>query len=335
MPKKHSRKPAAKKRSSRSPQPATEPMLRQLARMLETGESSEVVTIDDLKPLMTSLKSPQASDRFSDVKADAKAEAQQIAFDAMEAENGAKARKLAKRALALDADCVDALVVLAEMEAKTPDEQLAGLQAAVAAGERSLGASFIRQNRGHFWLILETRPYMRAMAQLAEAQRGHGDFADAVKIYEKVLELNPNDNQGVRDPLLYLYLERGDLKGAQRLLRQFKEDGSASFEWARVLERFLAGDRTGASMALKRARRTNPHVELFLTLRESAKESPEIYSSGSKEEAVLIMNWLCGALVVQQEACSWVLDQLAADGLPPAPSARALKRVRVVGKIVQ
>lgn len=335
MPKKHSRKPAAKKRSSRSPQAATEPMLRQPARMLETGESSEVVTIDDLKALMTSLTSPQASDRFSDAEADAKAEAQQIAFDAMEAESGAKARKLARRALALDADCVDALVVLAEMEAKTPDEQIAGLQAAVAAGERSLGASFFRQNRGYFWVMMETRPYMRAMAQLAEALRGHGDFAHAIKIYEKMLELNPNDNQGVRDPLLYQYLEADDLKSAQRLLREYKEDGSTSFEWARVVERFLAGDRESARTALKRARKATRHVELFLTLRESAKEPPEMYSRGSKEEAVLIMNWLCGALLVQQEACSWVLDQLAADGLPPAPSARALKRMRVVGKKVQ
>lgn len=271
--------------------------------MLDAGDSDEPITQGDLNALMTSLGGPSAFDRLSDKEADAKHEAQQIAFDAMEAANEAEARKLAKRALRLDSDCVDALVLITELEARSPRELIEGLQKAVVAGERSLGEKFIRENNGHFWLLLETRPYMRALAQLAEELRKQGISLDAIKAYEKMLELNPNDNQGVRDPLLGLYLETGDLKGAGRLLKKYKEDRSAVFEWARVFERFLAGDHAGAGKALKTARKANPHVELFLCQkRPLPKEPPEMYSLGSEEEAVLVLNFLSGVLVAQKEA---------------------------------
>ena len=331
MPKKPSGKSAAVA-AAPTPRMGTEKAMRGLQHLLE---GKDFASIEDINAFLASPAGRGQMKSAGREALTAKEQAQEFAWNAMETESGAKARKLARRALALDADCVDALVMLAELEAKTPDERIAGLQAAVAAGERSLGAGFFRQNRGHFWLLMETRPYMRAMARLAEAMRGHAMFADAIRIFETMLELNPNDNQGVRDPLLYLYLETDNLRSAQKLLKEYN-DGSASFKWARVLERFLSGDHEGASKALKQARKANRHIELFLTLRESAsKEAPEMYSPGSKEEAVLVLNGLCGALLAQQEACSWILDQLAADGLRPAPSRNALKRMKVVGKKVQ
>ena len=136
-----------------------------------------------------------------------------------------------------------------------------------------------------------------------------------------MLELNPNDNQGVRDPLLGLYLETGDLRGARELLDKFKEDASANFAWARVLERFLAGKRDEARAALKKARRTNRHVELYLAVRKTLpKHPPEMYSPGSEEEAALCVGYLSGAWAAHKEAVFWLLDQLAADGLLRIPS---------------
>ena len=162
---------------------------------------------------------------------------------------------------------------------------------------------------------------MRAMELLAGLLRGEGISLDAIKVYERMLELNPNDNQGVRDPLLGLYLETGDLKGARELLEQFKEDASANFAWGRVLEKFLAGKSDEASAALKKARRTNRYVELYLTARKSLpKHPPEMYSPGSEEEAALCVGYLSRAWAVHKEALFWLLDQLAVDGLLPVPS---------------
>lgn len=308
MPNKSSQKPSVKNKAD-SPKPTEiESMMRQLAELV-AGEDG-VVTRDDINALLASLTGPSASDGLSEAAADAKDEAQQIAFDAMEAESDAQARKLAKRALRLDPDCVDALVVMTELDARTPREIIEGLQKAVTAGQRSLGEKFIRENKGHFWLLIETRPYMRAMAQLAELLRMEGISLDAIKIYERMLDLNPNDNQGVRDPLLGLYLETGDLKGAGSLLKKYKDDGSANFQWALVMERFLAGDRDGASAALKKARKANRHIEPYLIgQKRLPKELPEMYSPGSEEEAVLCMTYLRRAWAAHREASDWIRNQ--------------------------
>ena len=43
-----------------------------------------------------------------------------------------------------------------------------------------------------------TRPYMRAVHALGLAHREAGDEAAARDCFDKLLEMNPNDNQGVR-----------------------------------------------------------------------------------------------------------------------------------------
>jgi len=231
----------------------------------------------------------------------------------MEAETPAKARKLARRALEKDPDCVDALVLLADIDCRREHEYIAALQNAVAAGERSLGARFFKENKGHFWGIIETRPYMRARLQLAQLLGDEGREQEAIGHYRALLELNPNDNQGVRDVLLGCYLAVGDLDGAQRLLRQYKNDISAVFAWGRTLHRFLAGDLQGARRELEAARKCNRLVELYLTgQRKLPKSMPEMYALGSDEEAIISADLLAKAWAKHEEALHWLTEQVTA-----------------------
>lgn len=328
---KKTRQPTAKGKSSPPSAAEIESALRKFQELL--GKAGDIPR-SDLEALLTSLSGPLAHSDLSDEEADAKHQAQELAFDAMEAESAAQTRRLAKRALKLDPDCVDALVIMTDLDARTPREMIEGLQKAVAAGERSLGEKYFRENKGYFWGLLDTRPYMRAMAQLANLLRGQGMALDALSIYERMLELNPSDNQGVRDPLLGLFLQIGDLKRASSLLKKYKMDGSATFAWARVLDRFLAGDRGAAAAALKKARAVNRFVELYLTgQRKLPRYEPEMYSPGSDEEAVLCLETLSGAWAAHKEAVLWVFDQLVADGLQIVPSERQLKARPVQGPV--
>src|SRR5437588_3008456 len=74
--------------------------------------------------------------------------------------------QLAQEALALCPDCADAYVLLAE-QAGSRKEALTLFEQGVAAGERALGPEAFQEAAGHFWGLLETRPYMRARFGLA------------------------------------------------------------------------------------------------------------------------------------------------------------------------
>ncbi|MBL8744803.1 MAG: hypothetical protein JNK58_00445 [Phycisphaerae bacterium] len=64
---------------------------------------------------------------------------------------------------------MDALTMLAEIECERTGEYVDEMRKAVDAGRRVLGAKFFKAYAGAFWGLIETRPLMRAMAQLAFA----------------------------------------------------------------------------------------------------------------------------------------------------------------------
>lgn len=302
------KKPAPPKSSRFS----TESVLRDVHRAIE---GKNFGSIEELNAYLASLAGPGLKQSMRDAAPPTpKEEAQELAFQALETESAEQAWKLVNRALAKDPDCVDALVVLTDLEADSPKKAIEGLQKAVAAGERSLGARFFKENEGHFWGILETRPYMRARQQLADLLRGVGCLQDAISHYAAMLVLNPNNNQGVRYPLLGAYLTIGDLVSARALLKEFEGDAMATFAWGEALERALSGDYEGASAALKIARRRNRFIELYLMgARELPRFLPESYALGSDEEAVICLENLGGAWAEHPESARWLVDRLLAD----------------------
>jgi tetratricopeptide (TPR) repeat protein len=170
---------------------------------------------------------------------------------------------------------------------------------------------------------------MRALAQLAGLLRGVGLNLEAIKHYEDMLALNPNDNQGVRDPLLGLYLGTGNLEGARKLLKKYERDSSANFAWARVLERFLSGDLAGAAAALKTARKANRFVELYLSGQKGIpKQMPDMYSPGSDEEAILVLDNMSFAWAEHKEAVLWLMQQLMNGKVQKTTAVKTKKRLQ-------
>lgn len=93
--------------------------------------------------------------------------AQDLIYEAFETESSRKRVQLAKKALKVSPDCADAYVLLAEEDAGSLEEARELCQKGVEAGERALGRETFEEEAGHFWGILETRPYMRARQGLA------------------------------------------------------------------------------------------------------------------------------------------------------------------------
>lgn len=175
-----------------------------------------------------------------------------------------------------------------------------------------MGEAFFAENVGHFWGMIETRPYMRARQGLADCLWAMGQKQDSIAHSEALLDLNPSDNQGIRDVLLSRYLALEHDVGAERLFRQYRDDWSAAFLWSRVLFDLRQGDQVAAKADLKTAMKCNCHVANFFTgKRNLPAELPATYSPGNQDEAVLYMANFAEAWLASSDAMEWLIGRLA------------------------
>lgn len=213
--------------------------------------------------------------------------AQELIYQAYEESSAKRRTELARQALEISPDCADAYSLLAETE-RSPDKALALFEQGMAAGERAIGAEGFRKMEGNFWLATETRPYMRASADVAELAWALGQRPRAIEIYARMLRLNPNDNQGVRYRLVCCYLEEGDDKATIKLLKKYKDDAAATWAYSRALVIFrVRGPGPDADKAFAIAYKHNPHVPAYLLgTKHMPRELPDYVGFGDTNEAV-------------------------------------------------
>ncbi|MDA8168308.1 MAG: hypothetical protein M0Z59_01245 [Nitrospiraceae bacterium] len=245
---------------------------------------------------------------FGSGKGRAVDEAQDIMYDAWDAPTREGAIALARKALEISSDCADAYVLLAQETAKSLTKEIDLYRKGVEAGERALGKKAFTADVGHFWGILETRPYMRARAGLAQCLWDAGQREEAVEHYRDMLRLNPNDNQGLRAMLMPRLIELGRDEEAEELFAHYSDDGSAFWMYSRVLLDFRKhGEAPASRKSLKAALKENKHVPAYLLGRRRMPSSlPPHYSFGSEEEAVIYVNDNKAAWKVTPGALEWL-----------------------------
>jgi tetratricopeptide (TPR) repeat protein len=214
--------------------------------------------------------------------------AQDIMYDAWEAENRRERIKMAKEALSISPDCADAYVLLAE-EAASLEEAKEFYQKGVEAGERALGKETFKKNTGHFWGIIKTRPYMRAREGLIQTLWALGECDEAIKHCQEMLKLNPNDNQGIRYLLVGYLAESGRYDELQKHLysKRYKDDGAAVWCYTKALLSFIKeGPSPKANRLLRVALECNLHVPKYLTGKKKLSKTPPPYiTPGGEDEA--------------------------------------------------
>ena len=239
-------------------------------------------------------------------------QAQALIDQAWEARTQRQAAALARRALEIFPDCADAYNVLAGAEARSAEDALVLYEHGVDAGRRTLGNAFFDEHRGHFWGMIETRPYLRARRGLADCLWALGRKRESITHCEALLELSPDDNQGIRHGLLSRYLALGNDMGAARLFRDYPHDASAAFLWSRVLLDLRRGDQVAATEHLVLAMHGNPHVAgFFAGKRKPPARLPAHYSPGDRNEAALYIANFAEAWLASADAMDWLTGQLA------------------------
>jgi tetratricopeptide (TPR) repeat protein len=191
--------------------------------------------------------------------------AQQIMYDAWDKTTSRSRVTLARKALGISPLCSDAYNLLAG-EAATASEARDLYARGLVAAELTLGPKGFEKYTGHFWGVLETRPYMRARQGLATALLKLGEEDAAIDHLQGMLKLNPNDNQGIRYLLLSNLLRRDDIPELKSLLAEYRDEWSAYWLYTRALLAYRDGQASTVSTLtlLKEAWSANEYVPSIL-----------------------------------------------------------------------
>ena len=138
------------------------------------------------------------------------------------------------------------------------------------------------------WGWLENRPFLRCLDGLAIRTLEDGDIDKAKSMFEELLSFNPNDNQGVRELIIEIYLEQNDLKKALDLCKKYPDDFLVGISYGYPLILFKMGKQKQASKAVNKVIKKSPKVAKELLKKSHKKPQSKIpgyISVGEWDEA--------------------------------------------------
>jgi tetratricopeptide (TPR) repeat protein len=214
---------------------------------------------------------------------------------------------LARAALEISPECVDAYTILAE-QTGSMDQRIALYEQGLAIAARTLGEDTLAERLGEFWIDLKTRPYMRARLGLGIALAEEDRLAEAIPHFQALLQLDPDDHLNTRSLLLPALLEaQRDLEAA-RLLKSIDEE-SATWAYGQALLAFRLSEHSDAARReLRRAFETNSYVAEILARHNQLGASGK-HVTGSLQEAVDCCDRLRYAFAKTEGALEWLTDE--------------------------
>jgi tetratricopeptide (TPR) repeat protein len=277
-----------------------------LAKLIEEINKKDFKSKDELNDFMSNLMGQSLDDLPE--RTDKKGRSQDLVFEAYE-QPVTKGKKLIKQALELDPNNADAYNYLASIE-KDIDGAIKMFEKAIKAGEKTLGKKFFKEEKGYFWGMIETRPFMRAKAGLADCLYAKKEVDKAIGIYEEMLELNPNDNQGIRYLLSTLLLSKNDLTKFQSFIENSEEEDCAVWNYNNALYQFKkSGQSANSDKELLKAYTSNEYViDYMLGVKEMPKEQPQYVGRGDENEAISYVNGAWTVWDKTDEAFDWLYE---------------------------
>ena len=178
-------------------------------------------------------------------------------------------------------------------------------------GKEVLGEKFFKENIGRFWVLLDSRPYMRALAGLQESLWELGKHAEAIQICRDMLRLNENDNQGMRYVLAGYLARRAKFVELEEFMEQgpYANDCAAPWCYTRALVWFLKeGDSPRSREMLKRALQMNKFVPDYLVKGFRSKKHPDRLTMGGEDEAQYYAHEMAAVWRRSKGALDWLIS---------------------------
>ena len=140
-------------------------------------------------------------------------------------------------------------------------------QTAVSIGLQAIPKKFKWEQSIVTWGLLNNRPFLRAYHNLGLWHFHNDRYDDAIEIFERLLFVNPDDNQRVRYLLPICWFEKGELSATLDLCRQYSNDLAPAILYSQALAFALLGRDEDARAVLK-----NCVLELPLVGKELLKK---------------------------------------------------------------
>lgn len=140
------------------------------------------------------------------------------------------------------------------------------------------------------WGIIENRPFLRMYEALGSRYLDLGDHKSAIKIFEDIIAMNPDDNQGIREILVNCYFQQGDLDFVSKLCRKYNHDTTPAIMYGKVLVLFKLGKLKEAERACSDAIEYGGNIARELVKNKHKfvdSEDPGYVVVGSTHEAYL------------------------------------------------
>ena len=195
-----------------------------------------------------------------------------------EQQNTKKAqRECLEKAKELEPKNLDVLLRILLLEKKSYWEYIPEVQKILALGKEDLKErKLYKESMGDFYMVLETRPYMRVLQFYLTILAGSYMIQQAIAVAKEMLKLNQNDNLGARYTLMALYVYTEDEFNVRKLIREHKEEeDSAFFTMPLALLKFRQGKWEEAKAILEKVKAQYKGFTTFL--RDAAAGRDALY----------------------------------------------------------
>lgn len=146
------------------------------------------------------------------------------------------------------------------------------LERGIAILERTLAGASAEVPPGRLsWGLTRNGPALRALFRLHELEALVHRDAEARRLAERLLALNPDDNHGVRCWLSGACLKADDPEACLRLIEAYPDDTSPELRCNAALALYRLGRARGAVQALQSAHVASPRVTRFLLRKRVAR----------------------------------------------------------------
>jgi len=179
------------------------------------------------------------------------------------------------------------------------------------------------------WSMMENRPFLRLCQTLGFDLLERGDVPGALLLFETILSLNPNDNQGIRGAAIDCHFTLGQPELVLSLCREYPHDALEHVLYGRALALYQMGKEKAARGALRRAIATYPRVakELVKKTHRPPKElMPDRVTHGGQDQAYHYWFEQGHHWKLTPGALAFVAEGLASLTKPPDPQSKAAGR---------